>query len=37
MLKPAMPSSRHAAGVSLIEVLVSVVILSFGLFGLADL
>ena len=37
MLKPALPARRHAAGVSLIEVLVSVVILSFGLLGLANL
>jgi len=37
MLKPAMPARRHAAGVTLIEVLVSVVILSFGLLGLANL
>lgn len=37
MLKPVLPARRHAAGVSLIEVLVSVVILSFGLLGLANL
>lgn len=37
MLKPAMPPCRYAAGVSLIEVLVSIVILSFGLLGLANL
>ena len=37
MLRPALPARRHAAGVSLIEVLVSVVILSFGLLGLANL
>jgi type IV pilus assembly protein PilV len=37
MLKPAMPARRHAGGVTLIEVLVSVVILSFGLLGLANL
>jgi type IV pilus assembly protein PilV len=37
MLKPAMPSRRLAAGVTLIEVLVSIVILSFGLLGLANL
>jgi len=37
MLTPALPARRHAAGLTLIEVLVSVVILSFGLLGLANL
>lgn len=37
MLKTTLPACRHAKGVSLIEVLVSVVILSFGLLGLANL
>lgn len=37
MLKLPLPGRCHAAGVSLIEVLVSVVILSFGLLGLANL
>ena len=37
MLKPGCPRRRRADGITLIEVLVSVVILSFGLLGLANL
>lgn len=37
MLKPSLPQHSHQTGVTLIEVLVTIIILAFGLLGLAGL